>query len=150
MRQIGCSIPASQPVDYLKQIVPSEFASQSLLMQWCALNVVRYPDLTWIYAIPNGGYVLSKAAAGKLKAAGLKRGYPDLGLDVARGLYHGLRLEMKREHRGKVAPEQHEWHLRLIEQGYKVVVCFGWEEARDVLITYLSLPPFPFTHPSHA
>jgi hypothetical protein len=133
-----------------QMIVPTEFQDQSMLCQWCALNTTRYPDLTWLYAIPNGGYLLSKAAAGKLKAAGLKKGYPDLGLDVARGKYYGLRIEMKRTKGGRIAPEQHEWHLRLIEQGYKVVVCFGWEEARDFLIAYLSLPPFPSSSSSHA
>jgi VRR-NUC domain len=131
----------------MKKDFLSEFEHQSILMQWANLQSRQFPDLQWLFAIPNGGYVLSKAAAGKLKAAGLKSGYPDLALDVARGTYYGLRIEMKRTQRSRVEPHQHEWHLRLIEQGYKVVVCFGWEEARDTLVTYLSLPPFPAHSP---
>jgi hypothetical protein len=128
-----------------QQLVPTEFVEQARLFTWASMSLVCYPDLAWLYAIPNGGYLLSKSSAGKLKAGGLKKGYPDLGLDVARGLFYGLRIEMKRTKGGRIAPEQREWHMRLIEQGYKVVVCFGWEEARDTLMTYLSLPPFPAT-----
>lgn len=123
-----------------KKLVPTEFVEQKFLLDWAALSVGRYPDLQWLYSIPNGGYLLSKAAAGKLKAVGLKRGYPDLGLDVARGGYHGLRIEMKRRHSGTVGPDQRLWHARLIQQAYRVEVCRGWESARDVLVWYLSLP----------
>lgn len=123
-----------------QKLVPKEHTEQVWLFQWAELSQGKYPELQMLYAIPNGGYLLSKAAAGKLKAAGLKKGYPDLGLDVARGPYHGLRIELKRTVGGQVSFEQNVWHIRLQAQGYHVVVCKGWEVARDVLINYLTLP----------
>lgn len=123
-----------------KKLIPTEFDEQKWLLQWAELAQGKYPELQMLYAIPNGGYLLSKAAAGKLKAAGLKKGVPDLSLDVARGSYHGLRIEMKRTVGGQVSFEQKVWQMRLQAQGYHVVVCKGWEAARDVLIRYLSLP----------
>lgn len=121
-----------------RKIVPLEYTEQVWLFQWAELAKGQYPDLEWLYAIPNGGYLLSKAAAGKLKAAGLKKGYPDIGLDVARRGYYGLRIEMKRQSFGTVSEEQHAWIRRLKAQGYLAVVCRGFEDAKAQLVWYLN------------
>jgi len=108
----------------------------------------QLPDLEWLYAIPNFsgrlGNIPPKTAiiqAVKLNREGRKKGYPDIGLDVARGPWHGLRIEMKRSKGGVVGPEQKRWHERLRGQGYLVEVCKSWEEARDILVKYLTLSP---------
>jgi hypothetical protein len=121
---------------------PSESDEQIRLMAWCRLHEARYPDLAWLVAVPNGGH-RSKRTAGRMKAEGVKAGYPDLALDVARGGYHGLRIELKRAKRSlsRVQPRQTAWHTRLSEQGYAVYVCYGWEAARDALLAYLNLKP---------
>lgn len=134
-----------------KRTVPLEDVEQSFLMQWCHLSRGTYPDLAWIYAIPNfsGHYGTDRSrliAGKKLKQLGRKKGYPDLGLDVAKGSYHGLRIELKRCQGGTVSPEQHQWHDRLRAQGYCVLICRGWEAASRDLLWYLSLPT-PSTSP---
>jgi hypothetical protein len=96
------------------------------------------PEVKRLYAIPNGGF-RHKAVAGKMKAQGVRAGVPDFALDVARGGYHGLRIELKRRVGGTLSPAQRDWIAWLTDQGYLAVVCKGWEEARDKLIEYLSL-----------
>lgn len=129
---------------------PLEHIEQALLFQWAEIAKARHPDLEWLYAIPNFsgrlGKIPPKAAliqAAKLNREGRKKGYPDVGLDVARKQYHGLRIELKRQQGGTSKPDQKRWHERLRAQDYCVVVCLGWEAARDVIVNYLSLDPSP-------
>jgi hypothetical protein len=117
--------------------MPTEHQEQCALFQWAALHPVKFPDLQWLYAVPNGARV-AMSTAKKLKAEGLRKGYPDIGLDVARGGYHGLRIEMKRTKRGRTSPEQTLWHGRLREQGYCVFTAKGWQDAAAYLIEYLA------------
>lgn len=123
-------------------ICNTEHQDQSILFRWAALVTTYYPDLEWLYAIPNFSGRMGKATiihSAKLNKEGRKKGYPDIGLDVARGGYHGLRIELKRVQGGKVQPEQEAWHTRLLAEGYQVVVARGWEEAKDALISYIHL-----------
>ncbi len=55
---------------------------------------------------------------------------------VARGLYHGLWIEMKTRD-GRLSREQKKVVPLLIEQGYYVSVCYGWEEAVCAIKLYL-------------
>lgn len=119
----------------------TEDAHQKALMCWCQLNAGKRPELAWLFHIPNGGS-RHIAEAGKLKAMGVRRGVPDLFLPVqnynrsADSGYIGLFIELKKIG-GKVPPEQLIWIEYLNNQGYKAVVCYGWEEARDVIEEYL-------------
>lgn len=97
-----------------------------------------YPWLHWLYAVPNGGF-RHKAVAGKMKAQGVRAGVLDFNLDVARGPYHGLRIELKRRVGGTISLAQKAWIVELTHQGYLAIVCRGWEQARDRLVDYLSL-----------
>lgn len=115
-----------------------EHRHQVALMTW-AENVRRqYPELAWLHAVPNGGH-RSKAAAGRLKAEGVRAGVPDLFLDVARGDWHGLRIELKAEG-GRVTREQRVWIDAYRERGYRAEVCVGWLAARDLIVEYLGGP----------
>ena len=89
-----------------------------------------------LYHVPNEGK-RSKANGARLKSEGLRAGVPDINLDVARGEYHGLRIEMKRRRGGRVSPEQAAWLEALREQGYAAIVAYGWEEAADAIEKYL-------------
>ena len=126
---------------HARQPSASESDEQQSLLRWATLFTPRYPDLQWLAAIPNGGH-RHKATAGRMKAEGVKAGYPDLLLDVARGGYFGLRIELKRQRKSdsRTSPRQVQWHDRLRGQGYRVEVCLGWEAARDVIVAYLALP----------
>lgn len=118
----------------------SEDGHQLALMCWCALNFEKYPELKRLVAIPNGGF-RDKREAAKLKAMGVKRGFPDLGLFVRRGEYSALFIELKKPKNktkaGKTNDEQDNWLEYLRTQGFGTIVCTGWEQARDTLIKYL-------------
>lgn len=129
--------------------VPSEHAEQRALLTWASMSAGKHPELRLLFAIPNGG-ARSKAAAGKLKAEGVKPGVPDLCLPVARGGFHGLYLEMKRTQGGTLSPEQKQWHQDLIEQDYHVALCKGQPSAQHTLTTYLTLPKTQITKASQA
>lgn len=118
--------------------VPLEGEEQATLFNWCAMNYGKHPELSLLFHIPNGGK-RSKSEAARFKPEGVKSGVPDLCLPVARGLYHGLYIEMKRTAGGVVSDEQKFWIAQLREQGYEAVVCRGWKAAAEVLENYLNL-----------
>lgn len=102
------------------------------------------PELRNLFAIPNGGSrgdsVKSRVITGaRLKAEGVKAGVPDIYLAVARNGYHGLYIELKRVKGGRLEDDQIRWLNSLNAQGYRAVVCFGWNDARDVICRYLGV-----------
>jgi hypothetical protein len=124
----------------------SEHAHQCALITWSRLptTIAQYPGIDLLEASLNG-VKLSKAQAGKAKAAGMLTGALDLNLPVARGGYFGLRIEMKYQ-RNKMTPEQ-EWHARrLTEEGWLAITCWNWLAARDAIIEYLSAEPSRLCH----
>lgn len=117
-------------------IIPTEESEQAALFDWAGYSGGKYPELSLLYAIPNGGY-RHKKTAHDLQRTGLKAGVPDICLPVARGMRHGLYVEMKRQQHGVVSAHQKIWLEALKKEGYEAVVCFGWEEAKGVIIAYL-------------
>ena len=122
----------------VKTIIPTESAEQRTLFEWAALQSKRYPELHLLHAIANGGF-RHKATAGRLKAEGVKAGVPDLSLPVARGGYHGLYIELKRQKGGKASDGQKAWLEALSKQGYCAVICNGWHEASEAILRYLKI-----------
>lgn len=115
----------------------SEFAEQSALFTWARLPAVRakYPGIDLLEGSMNG-VKLTKAQAGKAKAAGMLTGSHDIKLPVSRGPYIGLSIELKY---GKNKPtEQQLWYGgRLQQEGWRVEYAWSWTEARDVIVQYL-------------
>ena len=112
-----------------------EHDEQAALFQWAGYNLVDYPELALLFAIPNGGDRHPVVAA-KLQAEGVKAGVPDTCLPCARGRFHGLYLEMKF---GNNLPtkEQRKWLENLKAQGYFCCVAWDWLQAKQFLIWYL-------------
>ncbi len=125
--------------------IPSEASEQRVLFEWAELNSHRVPELSCLYATPNGGS-RHVAEAVNLKRTGVKAGIPDVTLPVPRGKWHGLYIELKKtslrpkmtRSRGGVSDVQMEWIVRLRKQGYAVQVCYGAEEAIATVLRYLS------------
>jgi VRR-NUC domain. len=119
--------------------VPSEHDEQVRLFQWAELAAGRYPELREMFAVPNGEH-RHKATAGKLRAEGVKAGVEDIVLLVPRGGFHGLLIEMKRVDASPsdVKPDQRAWHEIHRSRGFCVWVCKGFEDARRVVMDYLS------------
>ncbi len=109
-----------------------EHQEQAALIKWCEYK--GYP-FNLIFAIPNGGH-RHKAVAAKLKAEGVKSGVPDLFLPVAAWRKHGMYIEMKSK-KGKVTRNQRIWIDKLRKEGYQVVVCYSFDEARIDIEEYL-------------
>ncbi len=118
---------------------PTEHEEQVLLMQWCRKHSKVLKPLALIFAIPNGG---KRKTGGWMVAEGLKSGVPDLFLPCARKGYHGFFIEMKREsaktQMSAIKPMQVMWQEALREQGYMAEVCFGWDDAAEKLLNYLT------------
>ncbi len=117
-------------------ITPLEHDEQKTLFQWAEWNLGRYPELKWMYAIPNGG-LRNSVVAKKLKDEGVKPGVPDVCLPVPKRGYHGLYIEMKRKQGSTTSEFQKDWHTALRHYGYRVEVCNGFEKAQEALEEYL-------------
>ena len=89
--------------------------------------------------IPNEGK-RSRLTGARLKEAGLKSGVPDVCLPVARGGYIGLYIENKYG-KNKPTENQKRWLRALRAAGHLVAVCYGWEQAKELIESYLALPP---------
>lgn len=133
---------------------PTEQADARALAKWVQCNTVRYPPLANFMAIPlqGGAGKTHRMRAIMRMLEGTKPGYPDNLLDVARGPWHGLRIELKRAaywsvkfnrptREGEPTPKQVDWHRRLTAEGYLVWVAWGWQAARDILVWYITLLP---------
>jgi hypothetical protein len=124
--------------------IPTEHDEQKRLFNWAERHLGTLPELRNLFAIPNGGSrgdsVKSRVITGaRLKAEGVKAGVPDIYLAVARNGYHGLYIELKRVKGGRLEDDQIRWLNSLNAQGYRAVVCFGWNDARDVICRYLGV-----------
>jgi hypothetical protein len=114
----------------------SEHQHQAALFEWAHHQERVYPELSLMFAIPNGSYK-SKAAAAKFKAEGLKSGVPDVCLPVARGRYSSLFIEMKDGNK-KPTENQVEWLTRLGQWGNCARICQSVDDAIKTLKWYLS------------
>lgn len=123
-----------RPEDLVKS--GSESSEQQALFCWAALAATEYPALSRLFAIPNGGFRFKREAA-RLKAEGVRAGVPDVLLPLPKFKWAGLFIEMKKKRVGRVQDNQSEWIAYLNSAGYLAVVCYGWEEARDTILTYL-------------
>ena len=126
-----------------KKVTPEQLAAsgsedghQAALFCWAAANTAQYPQLKWLFAIPNGGS-RHIAEATKMVATGLRKGVPDVFLPWPNYGYAGLFIEMKIKE-GKISKDQNEWINYLSNSGYKAIVCWSWEEAKKELLDYLN------------
>jgi hypothetical protein len=115
-------------------MIRSEHEEQVAVFDWIYLHRHTYPGISLAFAIPNGGH-RHKATAARLKAEGVRKGVPDIFVPVARGLYNGLFIEMKKKGRPQTT-EQKKYFKCLEMLGYLCVVCYSCDEVADVIDTY--------------
>ena len=72
----------------------------------------------------TGGW-RSVVTAARLKAEGVSRGVPDLFIPELK-----LFIEMKRIKGGVISQDQKDWKNYLETNGYKVLICNGFENAK--------------------
>jgi hypothetical protein len=126
----------------------SEHAEQCAVIEWRNWMVKQEPRLALLHAITNGAKLpYTRAANGarysaeaiRLISEGLTRGIPDLHLPVALDGCHSLYIEMKSE-TGTLTDDQRRVIELLREQGNRVEVCYGADQAIRVISEYLGLP----------
>ena len=115
----------------------SEFSEQVIVMDWARDNTNTFPELKYLFHIPNGGY-RDIVTGSRMKRAGVKKGVPDLCFPMSNHLWHGLWIEMKFGD-SELSPEQIVWQDFLEIQGYKAIVCHSGNEAIRALQEYLVL-----------
>ncbi|MCC8379120.1 VRR-NUC domain-containing protein [Xenorhabdus sp. PB30.3] len=112
-----------------------EHYAQVRFFHHCEMNA---PDIyKRLHSTPNGG-LRHKKTGEHLRAEGQRKGYPDVSLDLARGCYHGMRLEFKHG-ANKPSEEQKQWLNTLSEDGFYCVVVYGEHEAIEVVMQYWCL-----------
>lgn len=139
----------------------SEHGHQTALFAWAALinNVGISKDVSKMFAVPNGGK-RDAVTASNLVAEGVRKGVPDIILPVpvvvtyrnqnalhalfkdtilTNNVLSGLFIEMKKPSKSRISDEQKQRAIQLRKDGYAVVFCKTWREARDAIVTYLSL-----------
>ncbi len=122
------------------KIVPTEAQEQYAVMQWARLNKVNL-----VHHANEGRRTNAEGA--RLKALGLAVGYPDLSLNVARGGYFGLFIELKRnrvytpsEINSSTWQAQLRWLDALQRENYVARMCFGFDMCRGLIEKYILLP----------
>ena len=111
---------------------------QAALFRWASYAQTQYEELKLMYHVPNEGK-RSAVTGARMKQAGLKPGVPDVCLPTAHGGYVGLYIEMKVKP-NKPTENQKQWLRALREAGHFTAVCYTWEEAKNLIEEYLSLP----------
>lgn len=115
----------------------AEHDEQVLVFDTLRLNESQHPELSAIYAIPNGGH-RHAAVAGKLKAEGVKRGVSDICIPIPSGGFHGAYIEMKVKP-NKVTPEQSAFLEFVRNQGYAAKTAWSAGEALLFIGEYLNI-----------
>lgn len=135
----------------MQQFAPkyTEDAEQQAVIHWAAFQSGGWPELENLYHVPNEGK-RGKKAAGMAKALGLKAGVPDLILDYPKGIYHGLRIEMK-VLPNRPTQSQLEWLNRMQDAGYFTAICYDSESAIALIAAYIKLSTGESLHlPMHS
>lgn len=108
---------------------------QRQLMAWLRRDYPNHAD--WMHHSPNGGQ-RSAATGARLKAAGTRRGFPDLCWYIRRGEFSGLAIELKAPG-GRVTNEQTHWLDHLASEGWVTALCFSLKAAQDTIDAYFSM-----------
>ena len=125
----------------------TEHEIQVEIFRWAKERESLFPELRWMFAVPNGGKLPyhRNPGSGKtfspqlnyLKAEGLRPGVADLFLPCPNSTFCGLFIELKRGS-NQLSPIQQEFLEDMNAYGYRAVVCRSAEEAEEVILKYLS------------
>lgn len=119
---------------------PKESDEQTVLFKylWGAKR------LSLAYSTQNGVKIGGARKFGiitQMKKTGLKKGIPDVCIPYARGGFHALYIEMKRQKGGIISDDQQQIAECLRAEGNKVVFCKGFDDAKKAVDDYFSKQP---------
>jgi VRR-NUC domain len=121
-----------------RNLIATEEQEQIALMNWAKFHPICKE---YLIHIPNERKCSPQYGL-KLKSLGVKKGISDLFLAYPKFRYAGLWIELKKRKLSTVTKSQKEWIDKMNNLGYKAVVCYGWEEAKEVIDDYLNLDVF--------
>ena len=109
--------------------IPTEHQEQVLLCKYLDFMKINY------FAVPNGIFLKDRrstfAIMNKMKAEGLKKGFPDLLVFLPSKI---LFIELKKRKGGVISPEQKQWNTTINKFSYaKAVFCNGFESAKTII-----------------
>lgn len=117
---------------------PLESDIQIMILKWAECQNYKGVSLRkLIHHSPNGGS-RNAIEAKKFQSMGVQSGYPDLTLNIAKGGYYGLFIELKRRDNENLSKNQEWWLAWLKNEGYYATVCKGYDEAVAVITDYLA------------
>lgn len=97
---------------------------------------LRYPEVFLVtHHSPNEGK-RTVFFGKKLKRMGMKAGWPDIFIAYPVAPYHGLFIELK-DGKNRLTSSQSEMMRVLRLRGYNCCVCYGAQEAMDIVKIYL-------------
>ena len=120
----------------------TEHQIQSEYFKILTWNESKYPELKYIFAIPNGGK-RSIGVAVKMKRERVRRGVPDIFIPIPKMdnllcIISGKWLETKTDI-GKQSKEQKEYQKFLLDKGYNYALCRSVDELLDETENYLQI-----------
>ena len=136
-QQLDASDLSSKPANVKQRPNRPEEGAGRQLVTWIDLVVLTNglrPGL-FFYHVPNG-LARNATMGGIFKAQGLRKDWPDYGLDLPVPPYHGFRLELKAENGAKPTRGQLDILARLESVGYKCGVAWGFDDGRAQLEQY--------------
>ena len=110
---------------------------QIACVRWFRLQYPKAANL--LNSVPNGG-ARNVVTGAIIKAEGAVRGVADLELNIARGGWFGLKIEMNTE-KGRQSPQQREWQAEIERQGYMYILVRSFEQFRECVGWYMAQPP---------
>jgi hypothetical protein len=120
--------------------VPTESAEQQTVIRWWLVNCDAYKLPERVLMASPGQAARTMRNGRRMKAEGYRAGTPDLFLAVPRKGVPGLFIEMKKRdgRLNDLSDEQREMLFDLGQQGYRVGVACGAEQAVKIITEYLA------------
>lgn len=130
--------------DPAKKRADLEYYYQVCIFEYIA---IKYPHLERLaHASPNGGRRIGNEGA-RFKYSGTQKGQPDIQIMTAKSGHFGLFIELKKymtDYSGEstalkqVSFDQHCCREALLGQNFLSVVCYGFNEAKEIIDSYLN------------
>ena len=101
-------------------------------------TVAKYLDLkNFLWCHVANERKTSLQAGKRLKLKGVKSGVPDVLIFETNSIYNGLAIELKIKP-NKTTDNQKKWLKNLSAKGWKTVVCYSFDEVKEVIEGYES------------
>lgn len=127
-----------RPVERKRRSHEESIMQRQFIKHWAILSRQYGVPEILLASIPNGGGRSGPVVGSILKAEGLRKGFPDLGLFLPRGIYGALFIEFKTA-TGRLSPEQEVYHEVLQKHGYMVRVCRSVRDCLSAVSDYMKL-----------